>query len=106
MNANLDLSGTYYVNGRKLVNPEKPFFLVLSQRKSATGNKPPTYVVAKTATGHPFETGEKDQYISSVYPVPGQPFSRIEYQGVQFSFEYQATGAEIRQMAGNNNSHL
>lgn len=106
MTTNLELTGTYRAHGNKLVNPDKSFTLVVCTRNHTGNGKPGQFIVAKTATGNPWPGGKKEQYISSLYPVPGQPFTRIEYQGVQFVFEYQATGAVIREMAMNNNSHL
>lgn len=104
----IELVGTYQAVGRKFISTVKSFFLILDHRKVVTKTKPPTFIVAKT-TGDVFPSGKKDQYVSSVYPVDGQTFSRIEYQGIQYKFELTETGAIIQpmhQMAMNNNSHL
>lgn len=107
MTAKVSLEGLYRVQGRVLSCPDKEFTLVISHRKTTTATKPPAYIVAKAEPCCPFsDTGKRDQYISSVYPVPGQPFSRIEYQGMQFIFEYTTEGAEIRQMSPSIKRHL
>jgi len=108
MKANLDIIGHYQVKGRVLENKFKPFRLILDERKTNVSNKPSLFLVAKT-TAEPFNTGKTDQYISSVYKVENQPFSRIEYQGVQYKFVITSDGATIEslgQMATNINSHL
>lgn len=95
MKANLDIAGTYTFQGRRLTNPEKPFVLIVDHRKRSMSGKPSTFVLAKTVTGTTFETGKTDQYVSSVYPVTGQPFHRIEYQGIQYRFDVTTTGVSI-----------
>jgi hypothetical protein len=109
MKANLDIIGIYQFEGRKLKSQNKPFYLIQDERKTNNSNKPPVFLVAKT-TGQPFpETGKKDQYISSVYTVPDQPFSRIEYNGKQYGYKVVNDGAIIQpfgQMATYINSHL
>ena len=108
MKAKLEIVGRYSTNGSKLTSQEKPFFLILDVRKNQTKGKPGSFILAKKTNGT-FENGRRDQYVSSVYPVPGQPFFRIEYQGNQYKFEFDQSGAVIQawsQMALNNNSHL
>lgn len=109
MKPNLNIIGNYNVNGKKLVDPDKPFYLIQDERKSNATGKPPVFLVAK-ATGQPFpETGKKDQYVSSVYPVPGQTFNRIEYNGIQYGYEVSREGAIIQpldQMATYIKCHL
>ena len=108
MSTNLQIVGHYQTSGHKFTNPSKPFVLVLNVRKTVTSTKAPFFLVAKSTAGQ-FSNGKKDQYISSVYPIAGKPFSKIEYQGVNYEFEYSTEGAVIRpcdQIAMNNNSHL
>ena len=108
MQTKLQIVGHYQSIGHKFTNPFKPFVLVLNVRKTVTSTKAPFFLVAKSTTGQ-FDNGKKDQYISSVYPIAGKPFSKIEYQGVNYEFEYTTEGAEIRpcgQMAMYINSHL
>jgi hypothetical protein len=104
----VQLEGIYQISGSKLIDQEKPFVLILDQRKNVTSSKTPTFLVAKSTTGT-FNSGKKDQYISSVYPVPGETFSKIEYQGIYYKFEMiqsQVIIEPFSQMALNNNSHL
>jgi hypothetical protein len=106
--AKIQIEGIYQSSGSKLIDDGKPFILILDQRKNVSHGKPPSFLVAKSTSGT-FQTGKKDQYISSVYPVPGQTFSRIEFEGIQYKFEFNESGAVIKawsQMALNNNSHL
>lgn len=108
MQTKLQIVGHYQSIGHKFTSPLKSFVLVLNVRKNVTSTKAPFFLVAKSTTGH-FDNGKKDQYISSVYPIAGKPFNKIEYQGITYEFEYTTEGAEIRpfgQMAMNINSHL
>ena len=108
MNAKLQIVGHYQVDGSKITNPSKSFDLRISQRKTTTSTKPPQFIVAK-AKGGLFDTGKKDQYISSIYNVEGQTFSKIDYNGVSYQFEIVDDHAEIRhwdQMAMYNKCHL
>jgi hypothetical protein len=95
MNAKLQIVGHYQVDGSKITNPSKSFDLRLSQRKTTTSTKPPLFMVAKSKGGT-FDTGKKDQYISSIYNVEGQTFSKIDYNGVSYQFEIIEDHAEIR----------
>lgn len=112
MTANLELSGTYQVQGRKLVNQDKPFLLILDQRNRLTKTKTPTFLVAKSTTGNPFpETGKQDQYISSVYPTVDRFTDQIEYQGTRYQILWTGAGDTVTiqpktQMVGNNKYHL
>ena len=104
----IQLQGIYRMSGSKLIDQEKPFVLILDQRKNVTSSKTPTFLIAKSTTGT-FNSGKKDQYISSVYPVPGEMFSRIEYLGIQYKFQVLQSEVIIElfaEMALNNNSHL
>lgn len=108
METNLQIVGHYQTTGHKFTSPLKSFVLVLNVRKNVTSTKTPFFLVAKSTTGQ-FDNGKKDQYISSVYPIAGKPFSKIEYQGVSYEFEYTTEGAEIRpfgQMAKSIKCHL
>jgi hypothetical protein len=108
MNAKLQIVGHYEVDGSKIYCPSKSFDLRLSQRKTTTSTKPPLFMVAKSKGGA-FDTGKKDQYISSIYNVEGQTFSKIDYNGVSYQFEIVDDHAEIRhwdQMAMYNKCHL
>ena len=108
MNAKLQIVGHYEVDGSKIYCPSKSFDLRISQRKTTTSTKPPLFMVAKSKGGA-FDTGKKDQYISSIYNVEGQTFSKIDYNGVSYQFEIVEDHAEIRhwdQMAMYNKCHL
>lgn len=108
MNAKLQIEGDYQIDGSKITNPSKSFDLRISQRKTTSSTKPPRFMVAKSKEGA-FDTGKKDQYISSIYNVEGQTFSKIDYNGVTYQFEIIDDHAEIRvwnQMAMYNKCHL
>lgn len=95
MNAKLQIEGDYQIDGSKITSPSKPFDLRISQRKTTTRTKPPLFIVAKSKGGA-FDTGKKDQYISSIYNVEGETFRKIDYNGVTYKYEIVDDHAEIR----------
>ena len=95
MTAKIELSGTYCVSCSKLISLDKPFSLHFGHRKNQTITKPVSFMVAKTTTGHPFpDTGQRDQYISSVYPL-GPDKARIEYQGTGYCVIWEPSGDTV-----------
>ena len=101
MNAKLNLDGQYTVQGRKLFSTEKPFYLILQERKKKSGNKPLQFLVAKCSSCNFTDTGKPDQYISSVFES-----GKIEYQGIRYTLTIQGEQAVIGQSAMNNKGTL
>jgi hypothetical protein len=100
MNAKLKLDGLYTVQGRKLFSTDKPFYLILQERKNQ-GNKPLQFIVAKCPSCTFTDTGKPDQYISSVFGS-----GRIEYQGINYTLSIHGDQAVISQSAMNNKGTL
>ena len=95
MTAKIELSGTYRISGSKLISQDKFFSLHFGHRKNQTISKTVSFLVAKTTTGHPFpDTGQRDQYISSVYPL-GPDKARIEYQGTGYCVIWEPSGDTV-----------
>ena len=101
MTANLQLSGEYTVQGRRLLSTDKPFYLVLTERKQTTPGKPPQFIVAKCPDCTFQPTGKNEQYVSSVYGS-----GRIEYNGKNYCLVIENDKAVITESAVYNKSTL
>ena len=83
MSANLQIAGTYVVDGSKLVSTDKKHYLLIQERKHQTPKKPPRFIVAKCPQCTFPDTNKPDQYISSVFNN-----NRIEYNGVWYQITF------------------
>lgn len=101
MGTKLKLDGQYTVQGRKLVSTDKPFYLILQERKNQSGSKPLQFIVAKCPSCNFSDTGKPDQYISSVFES-----GRIEYNGINYTFSIHGDMATISQSAMYNKGTL
>ena len=71
-----DLLGQYQKSTSKLLRPDLSGYLVVSTRKHTTARKPPKYLLYHTGDGKP------DTYVSSMYPLSGNPDTyKIEWKG-------------------------
>jgi len=69
-----DLLGHYQKSTSKLHKTDLSGHLIVTTRKTTTSSKPPKYLLYKTP--------ERDIYVSSMYPLSGNPDTyKIEWKG-------------------------
>lgn len=69
-----DLLGQYQKTSSKLYRADLTGCLIVTTRKNTTSSKPPKYLLYKTP--------ERDIYVSSMYPLSGNPDTyKIEWKG-------------------------
>lgn len=95
--ANLEITGHYQFSGKYLQADDKPFRLVLDQRKNPKPNQPIEFIVAKSDNTLP--NGKTWQYISSLYLTDNPNVKRFDFAGNVYYLTINSTGAEINYVA-------